>query len=60
MAENLEDSHVVPVHKKGSRSEAADYRPISLLSVVGKVLEGILTRHLTSHLFAATLESRLS
>ena len=43
-------SHVVPVHKKGSRSEAANYRPISLLSVVGKVLEDILTRRLTSHL----------
>ena len=43
-------SHVVPVHKKGSRSEAANYRPVSLLSVVGKVLEGIIVEHLTAHL----------
>lgn len=43
-------THVVPVHKKGSRSETANYRPISLLSVVGKVLECILARCLTSHL----------
>ena len=44
------DSHVVPVHKKGSKSEAKNYRPISLLSVAGKVLEGIIAAHITSHL----------
>ena len=43
-------SHVVPVHKKGSRSEVSNYRPVSLLSVVGKVLEGIIAGRLTSHL----------
>ena len=43
-------SHVVPVHKKGSKSEAANYRPVSLLSVVGKVMESIIARRLTTHL----------
>ncbi|KAK4317989.1 hypothetical protein Pmani_010946 [Petrolisthes manimaculis] len=43
-------SHVVPVHKKGSRSEVTNYRPVSLLSVISKVLEGIITQRLTTHL----------
>ena len=42
-------SHVVLAHKKGRKSEPANYRPISLLSVVGKVLESIIVTHLTSH-----------
>ncbi|KAK4319484.1 hypothetical protein Pmani_009587 [Petrolisthes manimaculis] len=43
-------SHVVPVHKKGSRSEVTNYQPVSLLSVISKVLEGIITQRLTTHL----------
>ena len=43
-------SHVVPVHKKGSRSVTDNYRPVSLLSVVSKVLEGIIAARLTAHL----------
>lgn len=42
--------HVVPVYKKDHRVEAANYNPISLLLVVKKVLQGILTRWLMSHL----------
>ena len=34
-------SSVVPIPKFANRSEAADYRPISLLSVVCKMLEDI-------------------
>ncbi|XP_063855654.1 uncharacterized protein LOC135097630 [Scylla paramamosain] len=36
--------------KKGSRPEAKNYRPVSLLSVASKVLEGIITARLISHL----------
>ena len=43
-------SHVVPVRKKSSRSEAANYRPVSLLSVMNKVLENIIARRLIIHL----------
>ena len=32
---------IVPIHKRGSRSEVANYRPISLLCVLSKVLESI-------------------
>ena len=35
------DANVVPLFKKGSRSKAQNYRPVSLTSVVGKLLESI-------------------
>ena len=42
---------MVPVHKKNSRSEPSNYRPISLLSVVGKVLEQIVSAVISQHLY---------
>ncbi len=35
-------AHVVPVHKKGSKSDVQNYRPISLTSLVAKVFERIV------------------
>ncbi len=47
------EARVVPVHKKSLRSEPSNYRPISLLSVVGKVLErlvaGVICQHLSEN-----------
>jgi len=39
---NWKNADVIPVHKKGSRSQASNYRPISLTSQVVKVLESII------------------
>ena len=36
------EARVVPAHKRNSKSEPSNYRPISLLSVMGKVLEKIV------------------
>ena len=48
---------VVPLFKgKGSRSEAGNYRPIRLLSNVGKLLEGVLAVRLREALEAAGRE----
>lgn len=45
-----ENTCVVPVRKKNSRSDPVNYRPISLLFVVGKVLERIVADAKSSHL----------
>ena len=46
-------ANVVPIFKKGDRSRPTNYRPVSLTSVVSKMLEHIVVsyimRHLDSH-----------
>ncbi|XP_028399956.1 uncharacterized protein LOC114523279 [Dendronephthya gigantea] len=43
-------AHVVPVHKKGSKEMISNYRPISLLCIVSKVLERCVFSRLIAHL----------
>lgn len=43
-------AHVVPVHKRSSRSKPSNYRPVSLLSILSKVMEGIVNRQLVNFL----------
>ena len=43
-------AHISPIFKKGSRASTGNYRPISLTSVVGKLLEGIIKEQITAHL----------
>ena len=43
-------ARVVAIHKKNSRTLVENYRPISLLSIIGKIYEKILTKRLTDHL----------
>ena len=53
MAEVPEDwrvANVVPLFKKGCREKPGSYRPVSLTSVVGKLLEGILRDRIYRHL----------
>ena len=44
------NANVTPIHKKGSRSQASNYRPISLTSQVVKVLESIIRDYICSFL----------
>jgi hypothetical protein len=37
---------VTPIHKAGARDEASNYRPISLLPAISKVMESIVNDHL--------------
>ena len=41
---------MVPIHKKGQRSVAANYRPVSLTSICCKILEHIIYSSLFAHL----------
>ena len=38
--------NVVPVHKKGDKSQVSNYRPISLLRILSKVMEKYIYNHL--------------
>ena len=39
------DAFVIPVHKKGKKEDVTNYRPISLLCVVSKVVERCIFKH---------------
>jgi hypothetical protein len=43
-------ANVVPIFKSGNRNIISNYRPISLTSVVGKVMERVVSWHLLRHL----------
>ena len=43
-------ANVVPIFKKGSRTSPENYRPISLTSCLGKLLEKIIRKKLMQHL----------
>ena len=50
--------NISPIFKKGCRSEPLNYRPISLTSVVCKLLERIIKKQLILHLESANLLSK--
>lgn len=43
-------ANVTPIFKKGDKTIPANYRPISLTSLVGKLLESVLKVKITNHL----------
>ena len=52
------DANVTPIHKKGSRVVAANYRPVSLTSVICKVLERLIRGKLMEYLEEEKLISK--
>ena len=44
------NAHVIAIFKKGDTSLPSNYRPISLISCVGKVMERIIYKHVYNHL----------
>ena len=51
-------ANITPIFKKGCRSDALNYRPISLTSVVCKVMERQVRKHLIKHLEDSNLLSK--
>ena len=43
-------ANVTPIFKKGSRSSPENYRPVSLTSILSKLLERIVSKHILEHL----------
>ena len=48
--EDLKSCTITPIHKGGSRSIAANYRPVALTSHVIKIFEKILRSHIVKHM----------
>ena len=46
--DNLKIARLIPIHKGGPKDDPSNFRPISILSVISKLLE----KHITKHLFA--------
>ena len=48
--EAWKEANITPIYKKGKRTEAENYRPISLLSVLLKIMERLLRNAILHHL----------
>ena len=46
---SMKNQQIVPIFKKGDRTKAANYRPVSLTSNVIKTFERVMKKHLTHH-----------
>ena len=49
---------MIPVHKKGARNQAVNYRSVSLLPIVSKVFERILCDEFVKHISPAISSSQ--
>lgn len=49
------DASIVPLFKKGDRKDCNNYRGISLLSIVGKILSRVLLNRLNAHIASQVL-----
>ena len=48
-------ANIIPFHKKDARDQAKNYRPISLTSIIVKLLESIIKPFLLNHLLENNL-----
>lgn len=52
-------ANITPLFKKGTKSDPANYRPVSLTSVVCKVMEGLIREKIVKKLDAAEVFSKV-
>ena len=48
MPRSWKHAHVTPVYKKKAKSDPANYRPVSLLSVLSKVMESVINQQIVN------------
>ena len=46
----LKEARIIPIHKGGPSEDPSNYRPISILPLVSKVIENHVTKHLFTYL----------
>ena len=44
------DAHITAIHKKGKKVIVGNYRPVSLTSIIGKMMESIIRDRLVDHM----------
>ena len=44
--DKLKIAKVIPIHKKGSKTDVSNYRPISILSCINKIYEKLICKRL--------------
>jgi len=42
-------TNVTPIYKKGQKGDPGNYRPVSLISILGKIMEPFILSALTGH-----------
>ena len=47
----------MPIYKKGSRCIPGNYRPVSITSVISKIMESVVTDEIVAHLMSNRLQS---
>ena len=52
MPEDWKKAHLAPIFKKGHPKKAANYRPISLISITCKLLEHIIHSNILTHFYS--------
>jgi hypothetical protein len=55
---NTKLANIVPIHKKGEKSQVEKHRPISLLNIISKVLERCVLRNIRDHLLKLINDSQ--
>ena len=52
-------ANVLPLHKKDGKDDVSNYRPISLLSTVGKVFERVVFKYIFNYLYENNMLSQM-
>ena len=56
----LKIARVFPIHKGGPKENPSNYRPISILPIISKIIEKHVTKHLPAYLTNTSYYTKLS